>query len=219
MGETDLHIHWMKRLYDLLKYRYRDERIYIGHNLLVYYDEGFPGNVIVPDVFVARDCDPGFRRTFRIWDEQQAPNVVFEITSKSTRTEDEVRKPCKYQEMGVREFFLFDPTGDYLNPQLQGYRLNETGLGRVEPDADGMLESQELDLQRSLMDDALVLRDRATQEILLTEGEAQRVEAETQRVAREIAESRANAAEEELRGVREELNRLRGSGPSASSGD
>jgi len=219
MGETDLHIHWMKRLYDLLKYRYRDERIYIGHNLLVYYDEGFPGNVIVPDVFVARDCDPGFRRTFRIWDEQQAPNVVFEITSKSTRTEDEVRKPCKYQEMGVREFFLFDPTGDYLNPQLQGYRLNETGLGRVEPDADGMLESQELDLQLSLMDDALVLRDRATQEILLTEGEAQRVEAETQRVAREIAESRANAAEEELRGVREELNRLRGSGPSASSGD
>lgn len=204
MGETDLHIHWMKRLYDLLKYRYRDQRVYIGHNLLVYYDEGFPGNVIVPDVFVVKDCDPGFRRTFRIWDEQQVPNVVFEITSKSTRTADEVRKPCKYQEMGVREFFLFDPTGDYLNPQLQGYRFNETRFGRVEPDADGMLECQELDLQLWLMDDALVLRDRRTRETLLTEAEAQRV-------ARGIAESRAQAAEEELRRVREELERLRGS--------
>ena len=33
-----------------------------------------------------------------------------------------------YQKLGVREYFLFDPESAYLQPSLQGFRLNAQGL-------------------------------------------------------------------------------------------
>lgn len=48
-----------------------------------------------------------------------------EITSKSTKNEDQEIKPKIYAALGVREYFQYDPTGDYLNPRLQGARLAE----------------------------------------------------------------------------------------------
>jgi hypothetical protein len=40
MGETDLHRNWMVRIHDMLSCRYRDQKVYVGSNLLVYYEEG-----------------------------------------------------------------------------------------------------------------------------------------------------------------------------------
>src|SRR4051794_26361467 len=81
-GETDVHRMWMIRIYDLLKYRYRGQNVYIGSDLLLYYTEGNPAEYLVPDDFVVLDCDPGPRRTFQVWKEQRVPNVVFEVTSR-----------------------------------------------------------------------------------------------------------------------------------------
>ena len=67
MGETDLHRHWMNRLYDQLSRRYRGQRAYVGCDLLVYYTPGRVFDVCVPDVFVALGAEPGFRRTFKTW--------------------------------------------------------------------------------------------------------------------------------------------------------
>jgi hypothetical protein len=36
MGETDLHRDWMVRILDILRYRYRGNRVYVASNLLVY---------------------------------------------------------------------------------------------------------------------------------------------------------------------------------------
>ena len=66
MGETDLHRDWMYRILDILRLRYRGQRVYVASNLLVYYAEGDPSQFIVPDDFVVMDCDPGRRRTFKI---------------------------------------------------------------------------------------------------------------------------------------------------------
>ncbi|MEM9539452.1 MAG: hypothetical protein AAGA60_08065 [Cyanobacteria bacterium P01_E01_bin.42] len=36
---------------------------------------------------------------------------------------DEEQKPTIYAQLGVSEYFQYDPTGDYLNPSLKGRRL------------------------------------------------------------------------------------------------
>lgn len=205
MGETDLHRNWMMRLYDMLHYHFRNEQVYVASDLLLYYQEGEVQKFLVPDIFVVKDSEPEFRRTFRTWDEGRIPNTVIEVTSKSTRREDELFKPYRYEMIGVCELFLYDPTGDYLKPRLQGYRLQDHGYARIEPDSTGALESDELDLQLSLNSSDLILRDRSTGHVLLTEAEAERTAREAERTARE-------AAEAEVQHLREQLKRLGGSG-------
>ena len=207
MGETDVHRAWMIRIYDLLKWRYRHERVYVGSDLLLYYTEGMPQDYLVTDDFVVKDCDPGPRRTFKTWVEKRVPNVVFEVTSKATRREDEVFKPKLYGRMGVKELFLYDPTADYLDPPLQGFRLGKGRQARITPDAVGRLVCQELGILLQLDQGELQLLDTERGDLLLTEAEAERA-------AREAAEARAAAAEKELTALREQLEaRPRGRSP------
>src|SRR5262249_17840869 len=100
MGETDLHRYWMNRLYDLPIQRLCGQPVYVGCDLLVYYTQGRPYDFCVPDVFVALGARPGLRRTFKTWEEGRPPTVVFEVTSASTRREDEVFKPRTYAQIG-----------------------------------------------------------------------------------------------------------------------
>ena len=43
----------------------------------------------------------------------------------------EGRKRDVYASLGVREYWLFDPTGDWLTPRLQGLRLQEGEYRRL----------------------------------------------------------------------------------------
>lgn len=195
IGETDWHIEWTLRLRELLKFRYRGQNVYVASDLLVYYNEGVPQDYVVPDGFVVLDCSPQHRRIFLTWKEQRVPNVVFEFTSKSTRRSDEVFKPRVYAQIGVSEYFLYDPQDEYLSPCLQGYRLAGEGTYvRIDFNSQGRLECQQLGLTLELSDDAeLVLRDAASGERLLTEAESLAcrnlmIEQELQRLRRELEE-------------------------------
>ncbi|MGE0378466.1 MAG: Uma2 family endonuclease [Planctomycetaceae bacterium] len=205
MAETELHLEWMIDIRNRLKYRYQGQRVYVGANLLVYYVEGDARKSVAPDGFVVKDCDPGRRRTFKTWVEQRTPDVVFEVTSSSTRSEDEKLKPQTYARIGVKELFLYDPTGDYLDPVLQGYCFSRGRKTRIRPNASGALECRELGLLVRL-DDAVALHlfDSGTGERLLTEAEAADARAQKERAARE-------AVEEELRRLRDQLQRDAGS--------
>lgn len=196
MAETDVHFECIIRVRNLLKHRYRGQRVYVGSNLMVYYVKGDPRKSVAPDNFVVKDCEPGQRRTFKIWEEGRTPSSIFEITSLSTRREDERTKPAIYARIGVKELFLFDPTGEYLDPPLQGFRfVNGQKLPMV-PDATGALESLELGLRLRVEDGELVMYDAATGERLLTDEEE--------------ADSRAASAEEEVRRLRARLDQLEG---------
>ena len=59
MGEQNMHRNWMIRLLDILKYRYRDQQVYVACDLLVYFEEGKPTRFVVPDEFVVKDLRPG----------------------------------------------------------------------------------------------------------------------------------------------------------------
>jgi hypothetical protein len=68
-----------------------------------------------------------------------------------TRPEDEESKRGLYRDvLGVPEFFLIDPTQDYLRPPLQGFRLVGAEYVPIEPTR-GRLRSEvlELDLGRA----------------------------------------------------------------------
>jgi Uma2 family endonuclease len=97
--------------------------VYVSGNLLLYYEEGNPYASVAPDVFIVFGVSNHRRRTYRLWEEGKAPDFVLEVTSQSTRQDDQGRKRRLYERLGVSEYWQYDPTGDYLSPQLQGFEL------------------------------------------------------------------------------------------------
>jgi hypothetical protein len=198
MGETDLHRDWMFRIIDLLKHRYRGQRVYVTGDLLLYYEEGDPSHFVVPDAMVVKDCEPGRRRVFKVWEEQRTPSAVFETTSRSTKREDSSYKPQLFEKLRIGEYFMYDPTAEYLRPPLQGYRLTAAGYEPIVADAGGRLLCQELGLWLCLEDGDLVMYDVQTGERQLTEAEAN--------------EAKFHAAEAEIERLKEELRKRDRSG-------
>jgi Uma2 family endonuclease len=195
-GETDVHIDALIYLREALRDYFRDDpQMYVAGNMLFYYEEGDPAAWVAPDVFAVQGVAKGERRTYRLWEEGQAPIVVFEITSRGSRLEDLGTKRAIYAMLGVREYFLYDPLGEYLRPPLQGYRLQEGEYQRIPPGGGGGFTSQTLGLELRLEDGRLRLVNPATGERLLTPAETL--------VARRVAEA-------ELERLRAELARLRG---------
>ena len=235
MGETEWHIHWIIRLRDLLKQRYRDQRVLVASDMFVYYEEGIPYRNFAADAMVVKDCDPYPRSVFKTWEEGCVPDAVFEIVSKGTRTEDLKFKPPIYARLGIGDYFLYDPLAKDLRPQLQGFRLTPDGYEPIRPDEAGRLLSSELGLWLRVEDGDLVLYDVATGEKLLTEAEAehqaleatqqvleakhqaleaqhQALEAQQQTLERvqqalEAERTAREAAEAEVRRLRDELHR------------
>ena len=132
MAETP--IHWLATVdatYPLrLFYQDRGD-VYVGSDMFMYYVEDDLKHSVVPDVWVAFGVPKlPERRTWLTWLEGKGPDFVLEITSKSTKREDEVRKKKLYEELGVKEYWQFDPTGDYLDPILKGRELGTHGKYR-----------------------------------------------------------------------------------------
>jgi Uma2 family endonuclease len=97
------------------------EDVYVSGNLFIYYKQGVPDAVVAPDVFVVFGVQKRKRRSYKVWEEaDKLPSFVLEVTSKTTQENDEEDKPKKYAQLGVEEYFQYDPTGDYLHPQLKG---------------------------------------------------------------------------------------------------
>ena len=92
--------------------------------MFLYHEEGNPRAVVAPDVFVVVGAPVHKRMSYKLWEEPKAPDFVLEVTSRSTRKEDQGRKREVYASLGVGEYWLFDSTGDYLAPRLQGFRLH-----------------------------------------------------------------------------------------------
>lgn len=116
--------------------------VYVAGNLFIYYEEGNPNSVVAPDAFVIFGVSNQERRSYKTWEEgNKTPDFVLEITSKTTRVQDQGAKKGIYAFLGVAEYFQYDPTGDYLSPRLQGFHLSEGNYFPIAPTAlsDGFL--------------------------------------------------------------------------------
>ena len=200
MAESEVHIDELIRLIQTLRDAFADRAdVYVVGDLLLYYEEGNPRASVAPDVMVVKGVPKlPRRRIYKLWEEGAPPAVVIEVTSRSTRREDVTKKWQLYTRLGVREYFLYDPLGEYLRPALQGFRLVAGEYVPMETDAEGALLSDELGMRLLLQDGRLRLFDRQTGAPLLDPAERAAAEAE----ARRRAEARA-AAEAEARGVAE----------------
>ena len=181
---TTLHTHFQDRA-----------DVYVAGDMFIYYEEGNPEAVVAPDVFVVLGTVKRDRSSYMLWQEPKGPDFVLEITSRSTRTKDQGPKRGTYAFLGVREYFQYDPTHDYLVPALQGARLVGGSYQAMLPTtlSDGtlVLHSDVLGLDLRLEDDTLRLYDPVTGQKLLSHAEI------TQ--ARQAAEQARQAAEQARR--------------------
>lgn len=123
VAETYWHLYALIVTLEVLRQYLKDRRATVLGNQFLYYAEGFPRLRVAPDVMVIFDVEPGGRDNYKIWQEKQVPAVVFEITSKRTRAEDMGEKQTLYERLGILEYWLFDPKGEWIAEQLRGYRL------------------------------------------------------------------------------------------------
>lgn len=100
------------------------QNVYVSGNLFIRYKEENIEKRIAPDTFVVFGMSNEDRVSYK-WEEgNKAPDFVLEVTSKGTVTKDREQNPFIYRNLGVREYFQYDPTGEYLKPNpLQGVRL------------------------------------------------------------------------------------------------
>lgn len=171
MAETDAHRDKMYDSIHRLQRFFSGRKVYVSGNLLIYYVEGDPRKSVAPDTFVVKNCRPRRRKIFQIWKERRKPNVALEITSKTTRREDAVDKKKTFAAIGIKEYFLYDPFGEWLTPPLQGFRLVKGDYQKIPPDADGGVISKELGIRFIIEDGDLAMFDAATGERLLTNDE------------------------------------------------
>jgi Uma2 family endonuclease len=188
MGETDQHITEILELIAILRERYRNVAdVYVGGDMLLYYVEGDPSRRVCPDVFVTFGIskEPP-RRSYFLWNEGRPPSLIVEVTSKGSRGEDLEKKEL-YAWLGVEEYFLHDPLGEYLKPSLQGFRLEAGKYLPIPSAVDGSLPSRLTGLTLRREGEGLRLVDTQSGEPLLKPSEAYAV-LETERSAREAAE-------------------------------
>ena len=125
---------------------------------------------------------------------------------RKTKKKDTVTKPALYHQLRVPEYFLFDPTQDYMDPSLQGHRLVNERYELIAPDAQGALVSEQLGLRLCPEGSQLMFYRLDTGERLLTDEEARRAAEE----ALQSEASARRAAEAEVARLREELRRRGG---------
>ena len=123
VAETYDHFYVLAIVLEVLRQFLGDRQATVLGNQFLYYAQGFPRLRTAPDIMVIFDVATGGRDNYKIWEEGQVPAVIFEMTSKGTRHQDEGFKKTLYEQLGVQEYWQFDPKGEWIPEQLRGYRL------------------------------------------------------------------------------------------------
>jgi Uma2 family endonuclease len=74
------------------------------------------------------------------------PKVAIEVASQATWDYDVEIKRRTYGRVGVQEYIVFDPTGEFLGDQVRAWHATEQGFVPWQPDQDDRLRSEILDL-------------------------------------------------------------------------
>ena len=181
---------------------------YVGGNMFVYYslaqvkNKDFKG----PDFFVVLGVPQGERKSWVVWEEEKAPDVVIELLSESTATVDKNEKKLIYQnQMRVPEYFWYDP---FNANDWAGFSIHNSIYQPIPVNSQNQLVSQSLGLALQRWQgsykgiEATWLRWETLEGELLptaeeiAQEESQRAEQESQRAEQE--RQRANMLEQQL---------------------
>ncbi|MBW4672434.1 MAG: Uma2 family endonuclease [Cyanomargarita calcarea GSE-NOS-MK-12-04C] len=209
LAETYVHLYALLVTLEVLRQYLQGRQATVLGDQFLYYAQGFPRLRVAPDVMVIFNVLPGGRDNYKIWEEGQVPVVIFEMTSQGTKDQDTVAKKTLYEQLGVLEYWLFDPKGEWIEQQLQGYRLQGE---EYEPITDGRSQPLELRLQ---VEGQLIgfYREDTKEKLLIPEELKQAVkqerlarqqaelQVEQERLARQQAELQVEQLKKQLRGL------------------
>ena len=101
-------------------------RIVDSHTTVCYNPDNL-NNRVLPDLYFAFDVDPQAirrRKLYLPWEAGKPPDFALEIGSESTFQNDMGHKRDLYAQIGISEYWRFDPTGGtYYNQPLTGEQL------------------------------------------------------------------------------------------------
>jgi flagellar biosynthesis GTPase FlhF len=98
---------YIKNGFDAL---YEDEDVYITGDTFWYPVQGDTGIVQAPDTLIAIGRPKGDRNCYFQWKEGNvAPQIIFEIWSRSNNQAEMDEKRAWYEQYGVQEYYEFDP--------------------------------------------------------------------------------------------------------------
>ncbi|HEX7449770.1 MAG TPA: Uma2 family endonuclease, partial [Pirellulales bacterium] len=197
VGETPAHFRNASHVKEALEAHFSgDPEIFVAANMFVYYVPGDRLKHVSPDLFLVRGIDKTKpRRRYLLWKEGKGPELVIELTSESTRDEDIDKKWIYREFLGVKEYILFDPFDEYLQPRLQGFLL-QRGDDVPMPVESGRLVSEVLGLHLEPDGEDLRLYDPALRRRLRNPSEEREFAAEMAAKFNQAAVERDRAAVE-----------------------
>ena len=195
MAETDFHAKLLTDLRIALKMFFAErEDVYVTGNIMFYYEEGEPKEVISPDVMVCFGIPKGNRTSYKTWEENDVvPSVVMEISSRGTWRKDRVEKRALYAMLGVKEYFIFNPLDVKSDFSFVALSLINGEYAAMEI-KNGRAQSEVLNLELVVKNQTLRLFNPATNDFLKT--------------TEELAETVGELAEENIE-LKSEIERLK----------
>ena len=193
MAETDIHRKLILYLTICLEIFYADrEDVYVSGNIMFYYVEGNPKEVISPDVMVCFGIPKGERTSYKTWVENDVvPSVVIELSSRGTWSKDLDEKYFLYERLGVKEYYIFNPLYPKNSPVFLAFRLENSEFHRIST-GDDRVKSDVLGLELVVLNNTLRLFDPNTGEFLKTTeelaGENKTLKAELERLQKLLNE-------------------------------
>ena len=198
VGESEIHSITLAILYMGLKAHLGGRAEYrVFSDLDMYYHRVDHWAYLSPDVMVASPARvlAAPLRSYRIGEDGPAPVLVIEVLSRrSFQQQDLSNKPIIYADLGVAEYILVDPTGEFLPQKLLMKHLEPDRTWINEQDNDGGVTSN-LGFRVVVEGDGNVrLIDRKTRKRYVRPAEAQ---------------AELDAQAERIRALEAELSRLR----------
>jgi len=223
MADNTLQWDWMVKIVGELRELFANENVFVAGDLFWYPVQGQPRTVMAPDALVVFGRPPGYRGSYKQWEEQGIPpQVVFEVLSPSNTDTEMADKLHFYDQHRVEEYYVIDPCaesvegylrqdGELLPIEMQHFasprlgvrfEINEYGLKLYLPNGREFMTREdrvrEFDRDQTRM---LAERDQERQRLLDAEEELlrerERAEQEKQRAERFLAKLRQLGVEPE----------------------
>lgn len=119
---------------------------FVGGNMFIYFSQDQVKNYDYkgPDFFCVLDVPKKERKSWVVWEEGKAPDVVIELLSESTANYDKTGKKLIYQNrLRVPEYFWYDP----FNPDdWAGFTLSKGVYQPLSLDSNNRYVSEQLQL-------------------------------------------------------------------------
>jgi Uma2 family endonuclease len=137
-------------LKQVLLWLYRLEGYQVNREINFYETTDRMEKPLYPDIFVLKSTEEfPQERGYRLLEDGPPPQVVIEVLSENTASNDLKVKPGRYAKWGVAEYFVYDPRKRVRRskkPRLSGWRLLVSGkYQKLKADEQGRIWSEQLE--------------------------------------------------------------------------